>query len=97
MFDWTLSTISTNELIAIVDKKENVKELVGVEFNWLDSGIGGDLLLYSGKKFSILMNVNTKYIENESKISDFNWYTERTINILKKTYHISRYSFEFSY
>lgn len=97
MFDWTMSEKSIPEFMRLVDEKEKVNELIGVELHWANTNIGGDLLLYSGNDFSFLLNINTKYMQTKYKIPDFGWYAERIIGILKQEYHILEYSFEFIY
>jgi hypothetical protein len=54
-------------------------------------------LLYSGREFSLELNINTQYVQKELRIPDFNWYAERIIAILKSKYQIVIYSYEFTY
>lgn len=97
MFDWTVSNISANEFLKLADKKENVKELIGVELYWENTDVGGHLLLSSGTDFSFVWNINTIFLESELKIPDFNWYAEKTIKSLKQYYHVLDYKFNIVY
>lgn len=97
MFEWTTSTISDSDFLKLVDEKERINELIGMEIFWTDTDIGGHLLLYSAIDFSFELNINTKFIQEEYKIPDFNWYAEKLVNILKQQYYIQEYSFEFAY
>lgn len=97
MFEWTTSTISDSDFLKLVDEKERINELIGIEIFWTDTDIGGHLLLYSAIDFSFELNINIKFIQEEYKIPDFNWYAEKLVNILKQQYYIQEYSFEFAY
>lgn len=97
MFDWTSEKISMNDFVKLIDKKEELGELVAVELYWKDTDIGGHLLFYSSNDFSFGLNINTKYITTKTKVPDFNWYFERIIPCLEQHYHIMQYNFEFTY
>lgn len=97
MFDWVQSDISMNDFMLLVDQKEALKELVGVELFWLNTEIGGKILLYNRVDFSFQLNINPQYIQNDLKIPDFNWYAEKIFAVLKRKYHIAEYSYSFTY
>ena len=97
MFNWTVSENSRSDFMKLVDEKEKINELIGVEINWSNTNIGGHLLLYSGSDFSFQLNVNTKYLNAEYKIPDLNWYAEKIMSIIIQQYHIQEYSFEHTY
>lgn len=94
MFNWTVSKNSLSNFMKLVDEKEKINELIGVEINWSNTNIGGHLLFYSGSDFSFQLNVNTKCLKTEYKIPDFNWYAEKIISVLIQQYYIREYSFE---
>lgn len=97
MFNWTASPKALDDFMKLVDQKEMINELIGVELTWLDTNIGGHLLLYSGSDVSFLLNINTKYLQDEYKIPHFSWYAEKIIGVLIQKYCIQEYSFEFTY
>ncbi|GLC81341.1 hypothetical protein [Lacrimispora brassicae] len=97
MFDWTSSNITFDDFIKLVEKKENAKEIVGVELYWQSTDIGGHLLMYNNSDFSFEFNINTKYVEEMIKIPDFNWYAEKTIPCLNQGGRMMEYKFEFTY
>lgn len=97
MFDWTVSEKSLSDFMKLVDEKERINELIGVELNWSNTNIGGHLLLYSGSDFSFQLNINTKYLQTGYKIPDFDWYAKNIIGILIQQYRIQEYRFEFTY
>lgn len=97
MFDWTTSETTLSDFIKLVDEKEYLKEIVGVELYWKDTDIGGHLLMFNNCDFSFELNINTKYIGEKVKIPDLNWYAERLIPYLSQEYHIIEYKFEVTY
>ena len=97
MFEWTTSKICLNDFIKLVDEKEHMKELVGVELYWENTDIGGHLLMSDNRNFLFVLNINTKYIEEKIKIPNYNWYAERIIPYIQQEYHIIEYNFEYTY
>lgn len=97
MFEWTQLDISMDEFMMLIDQKEDLKELIGVELSWSDTKIGGQILLYSGADFSFELNINTQYIQSKLDIPDFNWYAEKIFSVLSKKYHIIGYNYSFTY
>ena len=53
--------------------------------------------MFDKSNFSFNFNINTKYIGENAKIPDFNWYNERIIPYLNQEYHIIEYNFEFTF
>ncbi len=97
MFEWTTSETTLYDFIKLVDEKEYLDEIVGVELYWEDTDIGGHLLMFNNSDFSFDLNINTKYIGEKVKIPDFNWYAERIIPYLSQESHIIEYKFEFTF
>ena len=97
MFEWTTSEITLYDFIKLVDEKEHLEEIVGVELYWEDTYIGGHLLMFNNSDFLFDLNINTKYIGEKVKIPDYNWYSERIISNLSQEYPIIEYKFEFTY
>ena len=71
------------------------KELIGVVIYWENTDIGALLLIHNSESLSFSFRINTKYIDENAKILDFNWYASRIIPVFNKQYHVFSYNFEY--
>jgi hypothetical protein len=78
-FDWQSEKMSVENLLEIVEAKEQRGELIGVTITWKDTGIGGQLLLQSDGTMTFSITVNRKCIDEETRITDVNWYLMRLL------------------
>lgn len=81
-FDWKRSDISTDVLLDIFRKKEQLGELIGVTMTWQETEIGGEFLFWHDASLSVNLSVNRKCVE-EYGYTDINWYMEKIIPALK--------------
>lgn len=94
MFDWTTTDMHKDDFMLLLQKKEKQGEVVGVAIFWQNTDIGGHLLFHSNQEISFMLDTNIQYIDEETKIPDFNWYVEKIIPTLKNQYRILTYQFE---
>ncbi|MDS0526552.1 hypothetical protein NNC19_12745 [Clostridium sp. SHJSY1] len=96
-FDWQYDEISINELMDIVDKKEERREVIGLIMLWDTTEIGVNLLIHSELELSFSCSINRKKLNNldNRSITDVNWYVEKIIPLLQKNnYIVESFSFE---
>ena len=89
-FGWDGRRMSIESLMAILTKKEDLSELIGVLLTWKNTDIGGNLLLYGNKKslekdfftpisFHIDGNRKQLVINDSYGMTDVNWYLEKLL------------------
>lgn len=84
-FNWRSENISFDNLMAILQKKEQSGELIGVVLTWKDSGIGGQFLFWNDGHISINLTLKRKMIETSTtKITDVNWYFTKLLPIFNE-------------
>lgn len=96
-YDWKSNEITINELMDIVDKKEDRGEKIGLIMLWDLTEIGVSLLIHSELELSFSCTINRKRLVNSDNrsITDINWYVEKIILLLKNNnYVIESFSFE---
>ncbi len=83
-FDWQIEEISESDLYALIERKRQRKELVGLVLYYRDTEYGITLLADSTSQILIMPNINRKtLIEDDSEsITDVSWYIERIIQKL---------------
>ena len=94
-FAWAGEMISFTSLLKILEEKEQRSELIGVAMTWQDTGIDGELLLWSeseSKKeqihtpisFNMAANRKQSSFQENFNITDVNWYLERFLPAFNK-------------
>ena len=89
-FNWQGEKMTESSLMEIVQKKEDIGELIGVNIYWQNTDIGGSVLLYpekiaSQKKIhtpmSFICDGNRKILSDfgHFKITDVNWYLTKLL------------------
>ena len=75
-FQWETREMSLSELKELFEKKIKLGETIGLEINWKDSQIGGELLIKENNQilFSISKNRRTISYSPEFSFVDLNWY-----------------------
>lgn len=93
-FNWTNQKINFNELLEILIKKQERKELVGVFMTWEDTDIGGDLLMWGASQAKTRMTYepigfsassNRQIFNQDYPRTNVNWYLERLLPIFDTT------------
>lgn len=81
-YDWQKSVLSKIELQDLVNKKQDNKEIVGLNLYYENMEQGITLLAENTEQIVIDLDINRKTIEsNRESITDVGWYIE---NIIKK-------------
>ena len=81
-FDWVIQAqISQNELMQILEEKEQKNERIGIVLTWQETNIGGSFMFESSNEISISLTINRKIVcgENSFKMTDGNWYLLRLL------------------
>jgi hypothetical protein len=97
MFNWTKEKLSTERLLEIAGLKEQENEVFGVDLYWENSQIGVTLLVFSHDEVSFCLDINTKYIDGDSLLVDYNWYAARILKGLFRQFGIEQCAFRFLY
>ena len=68
------------QLWKILEKKEELNEVIGIALTWKDTNIGFELLIWE-ERSSICLNlvINRKSINANSRVTDYSWYLDRLI------------------
>ncbi len=85
-FGWISENINKESLFKIIIEKENKKEVVGVVLTWENTEVGGSLLFWDMKSFSLNIRTNPKFVDNLEgvDITDVSWYLENLLLPLNK-------------
>ena len=84
-FDWQKKFLSENELQELINVKQDIFELVGLNLYYENSEEGLTLLAKNTKKIAIDLNINRRTVENSREsITDIGWYFDNIIQKLKK-------------
>lgn len=77
-FDWKIADTSEwDNVKAIIRKKIEKCEPIGIILVWMNSFIGGEFLFYpQEKKILIALSVNRATV-SDGRQTDFDWYSER--------------------
>jgi len=89
-FNWQGEKINEPALMEILQKKEDLDELVGVNIYWQNTEIGGSILLWTEKiasqkkihtPMSFICDGNRKILSDDyhCKITDVNWYLTKLL------------------
>ena len=97
LYNWTNEKISIDHMFEIIKKKEQKKESIGIDLYWKDSGVGVSLLITNSYELSFNLDINRRYIDENTHILDFNWYAMKIIPALCELCHVTKYSFEYYY
>ncbi len=97
-FDWQEKEINFETLTNILKAKEEANEVVGVIMTWKNTGIGGTFLFWTNERyetFTMGISVNRQVItlQNNYKITDFQWYLPKLLIPLNKAWIVEYFSF----
>lgn len=84
-FDWQKKFLSENELLELINNKQDTFERVGINLYYENSGEGITLLAKNTKEIMIDLNINRRTVENNREsITDFGWYFNNIIQRFKE-------------
>lgn len=84
-FDWQMGEITEGDLYAIIDRKQQRGETVGLVMYYRDTESGITLLAADTSEISIMPNINRKTLDEDDdtdSVTDISWYAERIIQKL---------------
>lgn len=81
-WDWCWDSLTDEELLYILKKKEELGEIIGVGITWLDTARGGELIFENNKL--LIFNLSNNRLVGESSITDFEWYLKRIVGVFDK-------------
>ena len=84
-FDWQMGEITEGDLYAIIDRKQQRGETVGLVMYYRDTEYGITLLAADTSEISIMPNINRKTLDEDDdteSVTDVSWYAERIIQKL---------------
>ncbi len=84
-FDWQMGEITEGDLYAIIDRKQQRGETVGLVMYYRDTEYGITLLAANTSEISIMPNINRKTLDEDDdtdSVTDVSWYAERIIQKL---------------
>lgn len=75
-YEWVNEEISANDVLDLLTIKEEKGEKNGISLYWDDSNIGVNLLVHSANEisFDLCYNLKECCTEENSNITDINWY-----------------------
>lgn len=93
--DWEINKMDLSSLMKIFKQKEQAGELIGVRALWQETLIGGEVLLWQQEEMlkkgihtsmSFLLTSERKLLiaDNNSKITDVNWYLTKLLPIFNQ-------------
>lgn len=95
MFNWSSEKMEYDEFMNLIANKNKEKDIIGVVLYWNKTNIGITLLFNNSdsKNLSIGIDFDRKYIDEESKTVDFNWYFSNIMPAIMKSNSIWMYEF----
>lgn len=78
-WDWCWESLTDEELLHILKKKQELGEIIGVGITWLDTARGGELIFEKNKL--LIFNLSNNRLVGESSITDFDWYLRKIIGV----------------
>lgn len=89
-YAWTSSSFNFEHLTEIVEKKETLNEIIGINMWWKDTGIGGSFLFYKEHRLhgqlSLSLHADRPILfelSNWHKVTDVNWYLTKLLPAFK--------------
>ncbi|MBW4085833.1 hypothetical protein [Paenibacillus sp. S150] len=84
-FDWTSTILHRDSLIDILKKKQEQKEIIGIELMQVDCEVGCELLIFNTNQMIFSLSIARKKIKvkDDIDITDFSWYLERILPVFK--------------
>lgn len=79
-WDWRSEKLTNEQLLSIIEKKQQLNEVIGVGLTWGDTGRGGELIL--GIDNSLMFNISNNRLINDYFLTDFDWYLRKLIHAL---------------
>jgi hypothetical protein len=98
-FDWQEKEINIETLTDILKAKEDANEIVGVIMTWQNTEIGGTFLFWTNEKYEtftmgISIDRQTMALDDDYKITNFQWYLSKLLPPLNKVWTVEYFSFE---
>ena len=95
-YDWQEEKFTENDfLVEIVKKKENAKEVIGVELYWKETEVGVSMLMFPSYELSFSTSINRMSIDlpdislkKKIDITDVSWY----LNVILPCFETSELS-----
>ncbi len=86
-YNWTTITLDRVYLFNILQEKQQLKEMIGIELLRVDSDVGCELLIFNTYDIALNLSIARKKIEIESSIdiTDFSWYLKRVLPVFEKS------------
>ncbi len=96
-YSWEQNDIDVKSILKILEEKERLGEVIGINMTWKETNIGGSFLLWNDGTLSINLNINRQIISNDYgyQITDVNWYLTRLLPALNQDGMVIEY-FEYS-
>ncbi|WP_342423242.1 hypothetical protein [Paenibacillus sp. FSL E2-0178] len=84
-YNWTSIVLNRDSFFDILKKKQDQKEIIGIELMRVDSDVGCELLIFNTNQMMFSLSIARKKInaKDDIDITDFSWYLERILPVLK--------------
>lgn len=82
-YDWQSESISKDSLMAILDEKEKLGEVIGISMTWENTNIGGSFLFLKNGEISISLIINRKSLGGMNN-TDVSWYLTRIMPVFNQ-------------
>lgn len=94
-FNWKQDELQLEEFIKIVQDKERENELISVIIYWKNTDISCTLMIFSELEIAFGITGNRKILKSirSHRVTDVNWYLERTVGILEEGYTIENFKY----
>ncbi len=93
--DWTAEKLKSEDILKILQQKNDSNELIGLLLTWEDTEIGGDYLFWNDSElsFSFCINNNRQILSNKHhlKNTDINWYLTKLLPALNQDEMVVEY------
>ncbi|WP_054940140.1 hypothetical protein [Paenibacillus ihuae] len=86
-FNWTSISLDRVTFFNILQEKQNLKEIIGIELLRVDSDVGCELLIFNTNDIALNLSIARKKIDIKSSIdiTDFSWYLKRILPVYKNS------------
>lgn len=86
-FAWQRDNISIESLMRILQKKQELDEIIGIAMTWKNTNIGGAFLFINNGKINISLSINRKLLNDgiiNTKSTDVTWYLQRLLPVFNQ-------------
>ncbi|MDF9845072.1 MULTISPECIES: hypothetical protein [unclassified Paenibacillus] len=84
-FNWQSEAMDSAHILNIIEMKQTLREIVGIQLLRRDLEIGCDMLMFNTNQIGFSLSIARKSIEIQGDIdmTDFSWYLERILPVFK--------------